>query len=291
MTKLLHRIRSALVLAAAAVVVAPLSLPTAGAAPRPRAVAATTSDVSVCVASDVHAGASGGQAKFATYLKSLPCDRIVMPGDLTNSGSASQWATFNSWYGGVKSKILPARGNHDAQSSLSTYTSYWGTRVTTSGQPWYSVDLGAWHIVSLDLTGSSASSAEQSWLSKDLDAHAGRPILAFWHKPRYATGYYGDNTASEPLWKLLSAHGADIVLNGHVHVAQRFAVTRGIREWIDSSAGYSLHSGSHTSSVHRDWIVPGPQFGVLRLVLRATSYTWTFTNTAGSVLNSGSGSV
>lgn len=252
---------------------------------------ATSTDPSICVASDVHAGRSGSQASFANALKSMACDRIVMPGDLTYDGYTSQYATFNSWYGSVKTKILPARGNHDARSALSTYTGYFGSRVTTNGQPWYSVNLGAWHLVSLDLTGSSSSSAQLTWLSKDLASNRGKPTLAFWHLPRYSTGYYGDNAASESLWKILASYGADIVLNGHTHVAQRFAVTRGIREWIDSSAGYSLHTGSGTSSVRREWIVPGPQYGVLRLVLHRTSYEWRFTNTSGQLINSGSAPV
>jgi len=253
--------------------------------------AAAATDPSLCVASDVQAGVSGAQGPFATYLKSLPCTRIVMPGDLTNDGTASQFATFNAWYGPVKAKILPARGNHDARSPLSNYTAYWGSRVTANGQPWYSVNLGSWHIVSLELTGSAPSPAELSWLTKDLDANRGKPTLAFWHIPRYSTGFYGDNAASEPLWKILAAHGADIVLNGHVHVAQRFVITRGIREWIDSSAGFNLHSESHTSALTRAWIVPGPQFGVLRLILHPHGYEWSFTNTSGRRLDGGTASV
>ncbi len=267
-----------------------LAVPAAITACTPPAVGAT-SDPAVCFASDVQAGTGGSQARFAAYLKSLSCTRVVMPGDLTDGGTVSQWKLFAGWYGSIKSKILPARGNHDARSPLSNYVGYWGSRVTTGGKPWYSVNLGAWHLVSLEVTTGPATAAEVAWLTKDLDANRGKPTLAFWHVPRYSTGRYGDTSWSESLWKVLAAHGADVVVNGHAHVAQRFVVTRGIREWIDSSAGANLRTSTNKSSLARAWIVPGPQFGVLRLVLHAKSYDWRFTSLFGTQLNAGSSAV
>ena len=86
----------------------------------------------------------------------------------------------------------------------------------------YSFDLGAWHLISLDSTGVAGGDRRSS--TSDLAGRTNRCILAYWHHPRFSSGAtHGNNAATAPLWDRLYAAGADVVLNGHDHIYERFA--------------------------------------------------------------------
>jgi hypothetical protein len=69
------------------------------------------------------------------------------------------------------------------------------------------------------------------------------------------------------------------VLAGHDHHYERFAPIDGIRSFVVGTGGRSLYPvllrkrGSQAVNVR--------EFGVLRLTLRATSYSWRFVPVAG----------
>jgi hypothetical protein len=82
------------------------------------------------------------------------------------------------------------------------------------------------------------------------------------------------------------------VLNGHLHNYSRFApqdaaghidATRGVRQFIVGTGGRSLFSLDGTHNVEKTT----KAYGLLKLRLHPTSYTWQFVNTAGTVLDSG----
>jgi hypothetical protein len=93
-----------------------------------------------------------------------------------------------------------------------------------------------------------------------------------------------------PLWQALYESGADVVINGHEHNYERFApqdpqgnldLTRGIREFVVGTGGNSHHmlgSPIANSEVGND-----ESYGVLKLTLHPTSYTWEFVPIAGSL--------
>ena len=83
------------------------------------------------------------------------------------------------------------------------------------------------------------------------------------------------------LWKLLYRHGVDVVLNGHEHNYERFALMNpagrqapraGSGEFVVGTGGRGLYDlgipigGSQTRVDNR--------FGVLRMVLHPRSYQW-----------------
>ena len=59
----------------------------------------------------------------------------------------------------------------------------------------------------------------------DLAAHPATCTLAYWHQPRFSSGYpgQGSDTAYQWFWEDLYAFHADVVLNGHAHDYERFA--------------------------------------------------------------------
>jgi hypothetical protein len=193
---------------------------------------------------------------------------------------------YSSDWGRLRAITMPTPGNHDPPSS--GYGAYFGK------PPNYSFDLGAWHLIALDSTGLAAATA---FLDSDLAQYSGtRCILAFWHHPRFSSDVtHGDNVALGPLWTRLQAAGADVVLNGHAHVYERFAPQTptgqasptGIRQFTVGTGGKALH-GFGTIRANSEVRLPG-LYGVLRMTLNPTSYDWRFQGEDGTTYDSGSG--
>ena len=136
-----------------------------------------------------------------------------------------------------------------------------------------------------DAGGCGAGSAQETWLRADLEAHETTACtLAYWHHPRF----YGSNIRSsvQALWQDLYDYNADLVLNGHVHHYERFArvnvagaadSVRGIRQIISGTGGVNI-GGATTGGILE---VVGKTYGVLKLDLAPTSFTWNFVPEAG----------
>jgi hypothetical protein len=224
----------------------------------------------------------------AQLLLQDPPTRVLTLGD--NQYEHGELLNFEKYYaqdwGSVRSITMPTPGNHDPPSS--GYTAYFGK------PPNYSFDLGEWHLISLDSTNISAATA---FLESDLAQYAGhRCILAYWHHPRFSSGAtHGNNSALAPFWTRLEAAGADVVLNGHEHVYERFAPqtgaaqpsATGIRELIVGTGGKALHSFG-TVRANSEVRIAGV-FGVLRMTLDPMGYQWRFQAEDGAVQDSGSG--
>ena len=120
-------------------------------------------------------------------------------------------------------------------------------------------------------------------------------MLAFWHHPRFASGFVGDSPGVASLWDALSAAHADVVLNGHDHLYERYApqdpsgtaTSTGIREFVVGTGGENL--SSVVNSEGNLEVSDDRNFGVLVLTLHAAGYDWAFKNTQGAVIDSGSG--
>ena len=198
-----------------------------------------------------------------------------------------------SW-GRVMSMTFPSIGNHEYLTSGGTdcglnaagYFQYFGPRAGPQGQGYYSFNIGAWHIIALNsncgMVPCSTSSAQYGWLKADLINHPNSCTLAFWHHPLFSSGGY-TSPGVKAFWQLLYAYHADIVLNGHAHIYERFALqnpsgvadpAHGIREFIVGTGGAN-HTSLGTIAANSEVRNP-TTFGVLRLILHSSSYRWTF---------------
>ncbi len=103
--------------------------------------------------------------------------------------------------------------------------------------------------------------------------------------------------AVKPFWDDLYAAGAELVLNGHYDVYERFAPQTpagvldpsfGIREFIVGTGGMGT---SAVTAVQPNSEVRNPTvYGVIKFVLSADGYTWQFIPAAPSTFtDSGSG--
>jgi len=156
---------------------------------------------------------------------------VVAIGDLAYpDGTAENFKCYDKTWGRVKNRTRPAPGNHEFHSQGATYYfEYFGKEAGDPKEGFYSYDLGAWHIVSLnsecvEIGGCNEGSREEKWLRADLAAHPATCTLAYFHKPLFSSGgAHGDAPEIRPLYQALYDANADVILSGHDHDYERFA--------------------------------------------------------------------
>ena len=247
-------------------------------------------------------GARGtGAEATARLIETLP-GIVLALGDLAypNGAKAEFENCYEPSWGRFKSRTWPAPGNHEYNSpGARPYYAYWGPVAGREDEGFYSFDLGGWHLVALNsnILGTALGAKQEAWLKVDLGQHPGRCTLAFFHHPRFSSGWHGDDSRLDTLWRILYTSSVDVVLNGHDHDYERFAPLdpnghlderRGIREFIVGTGGATLlgqFPGAHPNSEVRE----GTTFGVLELTLESNAYRWQFlTAPEGRQLDQGS---
>ena len=239
------------------------------------------------------ADCSSGSGATAAIIAQYPTAAVFTLGDNAyENGSPSNYSQcYDPTWGKFKDRTHPAPGNHDYNTSgAAGYFGYFGANAGPAGRGYYSYDLGSWHIISLDSEiGVDAASAQATWLQQDLADHPAACTLAYWHKPLFTSGAnHAPEITMRPLFTILYDAGADVVLSGHNHQYERFALqrpdgtlddSRGIREFVAGTGGGGLYSFA-TPQPNSEVRYQG--YGVLKLTLGATNYAWEFVPVAGS---------
>ncbi|MFL6195580.1 MAG: metallophosphoesterase family protein [Thermoanaerobaculia bacterium] len=263
-------------------------------------------DIAACNEDD------GAQAKAtAAVIAGFPKATVIAAGDLAyKNGTESEFSEcYDRVWGAHKERTRPAPGNHDYgpyasvyRNTAKPYFDYFGANAGPKGKGYYSFDLGAWHIVSLnsmaDVLASAPTMAEQvDWLKTDLAANRKPCILAYWHHPLFTSGEHGDEPndpgkSTKPLWDVLYSHGADVIVNGHDHDFERFAPQtpigaadpKGIREFVVGTGGIKLRGpGSKAANNTENFLSDNRiDHGVLVLTLHPNSYEWNFRRVNGT---------
>ncbi len=258
--------------------------------------AAAADDPVVLAAGDVASCDTAGDEQTADLLDGL-AGSILAPGDLAYAdGSAAEFAQcYGPSWGRHKARTYPAPGNHEYHTANAAgYFDYFGAVAGDPDEGWYSFDLGAWHIVSLnsncgEIGGCERNSMQGEWLAQDLASHPAVCTLAFWHHPRFSSGdKHGSQEEMSDLWAILDEHDADVILSGHEHLYERFGLQDadgnadgdGIRQFTVGMGGrshYDFGSALPNSEARNN-----TTFGVLQLTLHAASYDWEFEPAAGA---------
>ncbi len=222
-------------------------------------------------------------------------DAVFVLGDNQyEDGSFEQYmASYDPSWGRVKELTFPSVGNHEyLTADAAGYFQYFGDVAGDPSKGYYSFDLGNWHFVVLNSNcsragGCSAGRPQEKWLREDLAAHPTACTLAYWHHPLYSSGKIGGRTWTQDIWQALQDYGADVVLNGHDHNYERFAPQdaygnydpTGLREFVVGTGGKN-YTTLGTPQPNSEVFESGT-YGVLRLDLQPTSYSWEFVPEAG----------
>ncbi|MFI8101196.1 discoidin domain-containing protein [Streptomyces sp. NPDC086023] len=202
---------------------------------------------------------------------------------------------YDKTWGAFKARTRPVPGNHetyDPAGAYAGYKSYFGAIAYPQGKPYYSFDEGNWHFLALD-SNSFDDPAQIQWLKNDLARTTKGCVAAYFHHPLYSSGGHGNDPVSKPVWQILYAAKADLVLNGHDHHYERFApqdpsgraTADGIVEIVAGTGGAEPYPIENVQP-HSQRRISGP-YGVLRLDLTDTTYTWQYVGTDGQVKDTG----
>lgn len=245
--------------------------------------------VTVAAAGDIaHSGSPGiHQRQTADLIRSvIHPSQVFMLGDAQyERGEYAQFLrSYEPTWGAFLNITSPVLGNHEYETpGADGYFRYFaaqlngrGSTATNPHAGYYSFDVGDWHIVALNSNCHFASCTGQAtWLRNDVAADNHLCQLVMFHDP--GVGAFLSAAAAAKV---------DLALSGHLHRYERWDPVHGstLRRFIVGTGGDS----SGPPDPRADAKFKG--YGVLRLDLAATGYTWQFIEVGGHVRDSGSGS-
>lgn len=265
--------------------------PTSPLAPTPvpgaTAVLVGAGDATDCSSS----GASPAAEATARLLDEIP-GTVFLAGDGVHpDGSLEQYERcYAPNWGRHRARTFPVPGNHDYDTpGAFGYFSYFG-EAAAPGSGYYTYKAGDWQIVALNsVIPLDAGSPQLAWLRSVLSSSRAACTMAIMHYPLFSSALAPHQPTGEvkPLWDVLYAEGADVVVAAHNHFYERFAPqdpngrldpTRGLRQFVVGTGGAWTHAfgaGIPNSEIRaRVW-------GVIRFTLRPGAYDWEFVPVAG----------
>jgi acid phosphatase type 7 len=233
----------------------------------------------------------GGARATAALLDKIEGTIFTLGDHAYPTGTAQQLKDcYEPTWGRHKARTRPTLGNHDLATDRGRpYFEYFGDNAGPSGRGYYSYDLGTWHIISLNGTAVvDAGSPQAKWLREDLASHPADCVLAYWHMPLYSSGPHGGSPEMKEVWKILYEAGAEVVVNSHDHLYERFTPLNqkgepdpehGLRLFLVGTGGagvYKLKKPARHSEVQNN-----STYGVLKFTLSKGHYAWEFIPMAG----------
>jgi hypothetical protein len=272
-------------------------------------------------ATNCHHGETAG------LVEGLDPDAVAVLGD--NQYQFGELANFQSMYdptwGAFKDITFPAIGNHEYEGdterdSATGYFDYFGD-VAAGPKAYYRWSLGDWNIFvlnsgAIDYTRTGAGSAmpddcwpvscaagsdQLAWLTEELDSLPDDAcVLAYWHHPRFSSGYGGvnrDYPETGPMYEALHEHGIELLLNGHAHNYERFEpvdgsgspdAETGITNFVVGTGGRSLFTQPGDQEDISEALYTDA-FGVLELTLGEDGWSARFVTDTGETRDAASG--
>jgi hypothetical protein len=197
---------------------------------------------------------TAGEAAVAAMVKGWRPDFVITLGDNNYpTGEASTIdANIGRFYvdfignyrgrfgsGSAENRFWPSPGNHDWISGLGPYLAYF---TLPGNERYYDVDHGLVHLYALDSDprepdGIDVESQQAAWLKQRLHASKSCYDVVYFHHPSYSTSEHGSTL---PMRWPFRAWGAEVVMAGHDHTYERFAVD-GIPYFVNGLGGASKY--------------------------------------------------
>jgi calcineurin-like phosphoesterase family protein len=262
----------------------------------------------ILVAGNIATCGTTNDEATAAALDTLPGTVFTLGDNVFPDGSAGAYADcYQPSWGRQKARTYATLGNHEYSLGNAGPTfDYFGDRAGPRNLGYYSLDLGNWHIIVLDVNDSTVGdnkpfegSAQEKWLKADLASHSKACTLAMWHNTRFFSSNtigWTSNAYVTGLWNRLYDAGVDVVLNGQQHDYERFPPlsatgspdeVKGIREFNVGTGGESTETMTAIAQYSE---ARSDAFGILKLTLDAGGYSWEFVPTVpGQFSDTGAG--
>ncbi len=268
------------------------------------------------------------QARTAELVEGLAPNAVAALGDnqYEHGELANFMAVYDPTWGRFRAVTHPAVGNHEYEgdperAEAPGYFDYFGAAAGDESEGYYRWQLGQWNVFVLNSgainwtrasggnpslpddcwpVSCAAGSEQEQWLRAELEALPDEAcVLAYWHHPRFSSGFGGANQPhpeTGPLFEALYEHGAELVLTGHSHNYERFAPVTpagvadpdGIRQFVVGTGGRSLHTDTGDPAANSE-VLRTDLFGVLELTLEPGAYTARFVTEGGTSVDEASG--
>ncbi|WP_084360676.1 phosphodiesterase [Hydrogenophaga palleronii] len=159
-------------------------------------------------------------------------DLVLLTGDLTDRGTAAEYAVVADALAPLGMPVYAVPGNHDdptvARNALRRCMPV--APDAPAGACCYTLRVGGLHLIALDTVVPRQSHGalqpdQLAWLARALDARRGEPVLLFMHHPPLPTGIEAMDACSlmegaDALAALVRGHGqVQGLLCGHLHRA------------------------------------------------------------------------
>lgn len=205
----------------------------------------------------------------------------------------------------IMKHIRPSPGNHEhAVFGAAAYYKYFGKSAGSPRQGYYSYTLGEWHVIVLNsemvvnaVFTDEDRKAQLDWLAEDLRSSTKKCTVAYWHHPRFSSGWHGSDRRIAVFWGVLYDGGVDLILTGHDHNYERFRpmspagvvdFTRGMVQIVVGTGGGELRGLRSPLVANSAFRVQG-HFGVLKLTLGSEEWASAFLAASGRVFDPSSG--
>ena len=205
----------------------------------PMSAAAAPPQGSVAVIGDFGSG-DGAERRVSDLVASAHPIAVATVGDNVYSDRGYA-ALIGGYYGRWVSSnaFVPTVGNHDHEQGIGAFDAYF---PALRGRHVYWTDRGGIRFFVLDsttaLASSSALAGQRAWLRRSLLRSHARWNVVLLHHPPYSSGTVHGSSPS--LRWPFGQWGADLVLSGHEHNYERFAVG-GTTYVVDGSGGKDLY--------------------------------------------------
>ncbi len=153
--------------------------------------------------------------------------RLLLLGDIAYlHGSAANFRDcFEPSWGQFRGRWLASPGNHEYESpGAAPYFDYFGEAAGPSGLGYHALMIGDWLVLMLNSNvPAGRGSAQWEFARQQLASQRTPCTLAVWHHPLFSSGPNGPSPGMQDMWSLLEGANAEIILNGHDHLYERFA--------------------------------------------------------------------
>ncbi|HVF79944.1 MAG TPA: metallophosphoesterase [Solirubrobacteraceae bacterium] len=260
----------------------------------------SSADPVIAAAGDIACPGNCGQDETADLITDvIKPDAVLGLGDYQyDTGTLQRFESYYTpYWGRFRNRTYAINGGSHDFYGTGDYLTYFNAEGPVQLKPEgsYSFDIGAWHVIALNSYCFERDSCDENtwtqWLREDLRANSKRCTLAYFHQPYWTTRSNHDrNKNTQPWIRLLYEADADVILQAHNHVYERFA-PQDPDDRRDDARGLEAFTVGSGGRSHYDFIgAPAPNSlvrnadtnGVLKLVLHPGSYDYAFVPEPGA---------